>query len=371
MNRFFRCRWLVCLSLLGSITGPASAAEPIAADQPLLFNSIEFRGPAIGGWNNFSRHIAETLEIYSRCAQSPEHCPRRDVVKLMADIQSLRSQDPTRFLSAVNRLANRRPYRLDHVNFGQDEYWASPLEFLSRSGDCEDFAIFKYALLRHLGMPAEALRVVLVKRSQDELGHAVLAAYLDGEVYILDNASQRVLEQSEVADYTAVFSFNEEQRWAHFTGEPGGMQTAVAAAGHSDLVVGTANSQVTAAERSTPAAEATDPARPTAADWALSSRLTGQIAISERPTAGSSLIQLGAFRVAENAPSEWRKLERDNPDLLGGLSPRIDVIHAGTQNAWHILRVGPVGDELSALSMCAALRQRDVGCLVVKADSAT
>ena len=61
LNRY---RWLVCFLFWGSILGPASAADPNTSDQPLLFNSIEFRGPAIGGWHDFSRHIEEALEIF-------------------------------------------------------------------------------------------------------------------------------------------------------------------------------------------------------------------------------------------------------------------------------------------------------------------
>lgn len=336
MDRFLRCRWLVFLLLWGSILDPAAAAEPSKAEQPLLFNSIEFRGPEIGGWYNFSQQIDETLEMFARCADAPAACPRPDVARLMAKVEALRGADPAQVLSAVNHLANRRPYRLDIANFGQDEYWASPLEFLARSGDCEDFAIFKYALLRHLGLPAEALRVVLIERSDDGLGHAVLAVYQDGEVYILDNTSERVMKQEEVGQYMAVFSFNEKQRWAHFTGTQDVIETATTPR-RGALVVATRDTRSRIPE---------EPAAPRTRD-------------------GSFLIQLGAFRVPGNAPSVWQRLLHDNPDLLGGLDHRIDVVDDGSDQAWHMLRVDTAEDEPSARALCEALRQRNVDCMIV------
>ncbi|NIQ97263.1 MAG: transglutaminase, partial [Desulfuromonadales bacterium] len=50
----------------------------------------------------------------------------------------------------------------------------------------------KYALLRHLGVPAESLRIVLLRRKEDGLGHAVLAAYVEDRIYILDNVDGTV-----------------------------------------------------------------------------------------------------------------------------------------------------------------------------------
>ncbi len=342
MHRFLRCRWLLFLVLWGAIATP-SAAEPSKADQPLLFDSIEFRGPAIGGWYNFSQQVEETLELFSRCAADLESCPRPDVASLMAEVAALRGQEPAKLLQEVNRLANRRPYRLDIANFGQDEYWASPLEFLARSGDCEDFSIFKYALLRHLGLPAEAMRVVLIERADDGLGHAVLAVYLDRQVYILDNMSERVLRQDEIEHYMAVFSFNESQRWAHFTGTENVIETA-ATPRRGDLVVATRSTLSTA-----PAVSDT-PQRPAGA---------------RRQDDSSVLIQLGAFRVPEYAPSVWQRLLRDNPDLLGGLSHRIDIVDGGGAQAWHMLRVDTNRNEGSARALCDALIQRDVDCMIV------
>jgi predicted transglutaminase-like cysteine proteinase len=51
----------------------------------------------------------------------------------------------------TNRFLNDWRYKPDDQNYGQRDYWATPLEFLRRSGDCEDYAIAKYVTLRELG----------------------------------------------------------------------------------------------------------------------------------------------------------------------------------------------------------------------------
>ena len=212
-------RSLILLALLFAalLAAPATVRATLP---PGLFGSIELRGASAGSWYDFGPRMAESLAVFGRCAAAPERCPRADVARLMAEIAPLDSRDPLYQLFAVNRLANRRTYRNDSANFGRRNHWASPLEFLSRSGDCEDYAIFKYALLRHLGLPAEALRVVLLRQSRGRPAHAVLAVYLAGEVFILDNLSELVLPHGRLPDYQALYSFNETRRWAHISIPP-------------------------------------------------------------------------------------------------------------------------------------------------------
>lgn len=66
-------------------------------------------------------------------------------------------------------------YESDGKTWGASEYWASPAEIVARqAGDCEDFAILKYAVLCHLGVDPERLRVMTVGRTSLGLNHAIL-----------------------------------------------------------------------------------------------------------------------------------------------------------------------------------------------------
>lgn len=80
---------------------------------------------------------------------------------------------------------------------------------------------------------------------------------------------------------------------------------------------------------------------------------------------GLGQIQLGAFRVPENARSVWEKLLQENAALLGDLQPRIVVVEHGTTGELHLLRVNPVMTVKLARSICSQLLDRAVDCLVV------
>ncbi len=70
-------------------------------------------------------------------------------------LKSQAGQRPFDQIQAVNQFLNQWQYKTDEQNYGQRDYWAAPLEFLRRSGDCEDYAIVKYVSLRQLGFAAD------------------------------------------------------------------------------------------------------------------------------------------------------------------------------------------------------------------------
>ena len=122
----------------------------------------------------------------------------------LALLRGLEAETRLRQVRAINEFVNRWRYKADADNYGKRDHWATPLEFLRRSGDCEDYAIAKYESLRRLGLPADPLRLVVVQDTVRDLPHAVLAVYLADEVYILDNLSDAVLPQRRVSQLRAL-----------------------------------------------------------------------------------------------------------------------------------------------------------------------
>ena len=120
-------------------------------------------------------------------------------------------------MEELNRFINSWTYRFDQENYGDDDYWATPLQFLRRSGDCEDYAIIKYVSLRALGFPADKLRIVVVRDVLRNIAHAVLAVYLDNDILIMDSLFDGVLPHHQVTFYAPQYSVNEKRRWAHIT----------------------------------------------------------------------------------------------------------------------------------------------------------
>jgi len=102
-------------------------------------------------------------------------------------LDELRGSKEITRLALLNRSINRHRYVEDAVNWQRADYWEAPLEFLDRSGDCEDFAIAKYLALRAIGMPVSDMRIVVVRDQARNVMHAVLAVYLEGRALILNN----------------------------------------------------------------------------------------------------------------------------------------------------------------------------------------
>lgn len=117
-------------------------------------------------------------------------------------------------LQIVNDQLNRIPWKTDQSHWGQVDYWATPAESVaSNGGDCEDYAIAKYYLLKELGVPLERLRITYVKAMKLNEAHMVLAYYArpDADPLILDNLDKRVSPASERPDLVPVYSFNDDE----------------------------------------------------------------------------------------------------------------------------------------------------------------
>ncbi len=115
----------------------------------------------------------------------------------------------------VNSMINGQHYIVDSRNWGQSDYWETPVEFFTRGGDCEDFAIAKYVSLRALGVPEERLRVAIVHDKQKNVPHALLIVYTDKGAMVLDNQDKRMRASSDVHRYRPIFSINRQAWWLH------------------------------------------------------------------------------------------------------------------------------------------------------------
>ena len=193
-----------------------------AAAFPPLFNTLAYENASLEvlpQWRRVLDEIAREQSLYEECAGSITSCSSRMLLAWEAMISAQADQPPMNQLRAVNRFANQWSPKADIDNYHMEDFWTSPLTFLRHSGDCEDYAILKYVSLKRLGFDVEDLRIVVVQDTLREAAHAVLAAHVDGEVFILDNLFLAVLPQSKVWQYVPHYSVNERARWAHLPPE--------------------------------------------------------------------------------------------------------------------------------------------------------
>ncbi|HCC13007.1 transglutaminase-like cysteine peptidase [Atlantibacter hermannii] len=120
-------------------------------------------------------------------------------------------------LNRVNQFFNKRlEFKDDIVVWRQQDYWATPIEFLRKgAGDCEDYAIAKYLTLREMGVPASQLRITYVKALQLNQAHMVVTWYSTPNAIplVLDNLKDAILPATQRPDLLPVYAFNGEGMW--------------------------------------------------------------------------------------------------------------------------------------------------------------
>jgi predicted transglutaminase-like cysteine proteinase len=158
----------------------------------------------------------ESMQILSQVEQDYGSYARQRVAtwyKLINDNKAANTRDK---LELVNNFFNQLAFVNDSELWGQEDYWATPLQMLSSNGgDCEDFSIAKYFTLRKMGIPEESMRLTYVKALQLNQAHMVLTYFTtaDAEPLILDNLVTDIRPSSERTDLLPVYSFNGNGLW--------------------------------------------------------------------------------------------------------------------------------------------------------------
>ncbi len=147
---------------------------------------------------DYGRRASKRFEYWDELIQSSQQLP--DLEKLQL----------------VNKFFNSVRYASDQDNWGEEDYWATPIEFLAiNSGDCEDYTLAKYFTLRALGVADEKLRLTYVKAIRLNQAHMVLTYYADisSEPLVLDNLTNAIKPASSRPDLQPVYSFNGDDLW--------------------------------------------------------------------------------------------------------------------------------------------------------------
>lgn len=201
---------------------PAAApsfATPTAAVRPQLqrgkgglFGSTEVRSTDISAFTKWTTVMARFEQQMGTQSNTPR------VQSWKASIKRLQGMSEADKVAGVNDYVNKVNYIEDRQNYNKSDYWATPIEFFARGGDCEDFAIAKYASLRALGFRADQMRIAIVQDKIKNIPHAILIVYTDEGTFVLDNQDKRTRTASDVNRYKPIFSINSGAWWLHKDG---------------------------------------------------------------------------------------------------------------------------------------------------------
>lgn len=166
--------------------------------------------------------------LLTACGTAPKHAVDQADIPLVAPeaqarveawkslIAAGRQWNDMRRLNAVNDFVNRFHFIDDIDHWGQEDYWATPLQtVVTNGGDCEDFSIAKYFTLTAMGMNEDKLRLTYVKALSLNQAHMVVSYYErpTAEPLVLDNLDPRIRPASQRDDLLPVYSFNGSGLW--------------------------------------------------------------------------------------------------------------------------------------------------------------
>lgn len=198
------CLQFALRSIVQSPAGPVGITSPPGPDDFLASARVSIKHTGLdASWNrvrreNLPRGLSGTLAALGANRSGPE------------------------MLGAVNAWTNARVRNVDDaVQYGQADYWASAKLTLARgAGDCEDVAIAKMQILAAMGVGRSDMYLTITRDLIRNADHAVLIVKADGKFWLLDNASDQLLDAATSNNYRPIMSFSTSRSWLHGNWHP-------------------------------------------------------------------------------------------------------------------------------------------------------
>lgn len=190
---------------------PQAPAVAMPSDEP--FGLMTFRAPEgvlWVKWRGIQGAMASERISVERCNGDDARCSASERIFVALTRSAAAAGDGRARAEMINRGVNQAVrYVSDDQQHGVPDVWSSPLQTLrSGLGDCEDYAIAKYALLLAAGTPESDLKLLLVRDLAVRQDHAVVAVRLDGKWSVLDNRRAALMEGRDLQSFMPLFAID-------------------------------------------------------------------------------------------------------------------------------------------------------------------
>ncbi len=210
---FRRLLGVVCV-IAGVWSTSVSATPQTSEFGSLLSTKIDQTLTA--NWAAVRDQVEADARELSVAIRRPEMSADPVLANVAFKVEHLRYAPLHEKLDAVNRLVNREiQYSSDRLATGVEDRWLSPSEALRIGGDCEDYTIAKYVILRALGVDEKKMRIIVLKDTDRDLGHAVLSVAHDVGKVVLDNVSNVLRVDRNLPQYRAIYSIQAGVAYSH------------------------------------------------------------------------------------------------------------------------------------------------------------
>jgi predicted transglutaminase-like cysteine proteinase len=167
-------------------------------------------GEILDKWQRVRSEIARELEAMNQCHASSPCAP---AAQRLIDISAEGAGKSGRArVGLINRAVNLALVPTsDERQWGVADHWSAPFETLQSSrGDCEDYAIVKYIALLDAGVPADEVKIVVLRSMFPREDHAAVAAKVDGEWLILDNRKLTLVRDTDLVRVIPEYVLDQE-----------------------------------------------------------------------------------------------------------------------------------------------------------------
>jgi predicted transglutaminase-like cysteine proteinase len=188
---------------------PASNDEPAAQLFGMKTEPIT-AGELPEKWHHVQVTMAQDFAVVAQCHANGT-CPV--AAKKLIDLSAKGAGRSGRArVGLINRAADLAISPVsDEMQWGVADHWSSPFETLrSHRGDCEDYAILKYAALLVAGIPKDDVKIVILKNFFPNENHAAVATRVDGQWLILDNRTLTLVRDTDVTRAIPEFVLDHE-----------------------------------------------------------------------------------------------------------------------------------------------------------------
>ena len=187
---------------------PALLANPApAAAEPFGLKALPVTGGALAAkWSTVIADMRAESDVLARCRDHSRPCPPA-AQKFLAIVAEGRAHDGRARIGIVNRDINMAIRATsDLAQWGVPDRWSAPLAtFTTGRGDCEDYAIAKYAVLTAAGVAEDDLRLVIVHDLTIGEDHAVVMVRFSASWIVLDNRWLTLVEDSDMRRVVPLF----------------------------------------------------------------------------------------------------------------------------------------------------------------------
>jgi len=187
-----------------------SAQEDARDIAPLFGLATEPVAGQVGAkWRPVEADIESELDVLARC-RAGDACPAvaRELMKIVA---AGAGRDGLARVGLINRAVDLAIIPTsDEAQWGVADRWSAPFETLAtHRGDCEDYAILKYAALLAAGVPRDDVKIVILHNVLPDEDHAVAAARVDGAWLILDDSKLALVRDTDMVGALPRFVLDE------------------------------------------------------------------------------------------------------------------------------------------------------------------